>query len=80
MDKANRLKLQLNSTYGKGNQFPGNTFQMDLLTVVARLIDLREAKSNSDLVINRLVTYDLPRMEGYLTEPVKKWSGLFDEE
>lgn len=78
-----RHKLAVNSAYGKlsMSSFPGEAWELDLLTIVARLIDLKNSKSgNQEWIIYQLTTSDLPRLENYLSQRVKDWSGLYSNE
>lgn len=60
--------------------FPGTQAELDILTTVARIRQLRDNKMNQDYAIYLLITNDLPRLETYLSQKVKDWSGLFGTE
>lgn len=49
--------------------------QLDLLTVVARLEQIRDEGPGvlADHLLDRVLTCDLPRLRGYLTEETLRW-------
>lgn len=56
--------------------FPGDVLQLDLLSVVARLRQLRDIPYVDDnhWLFRRLIECDLPRLEGHLHPATRAWA------
>lgn len=68
-------------TVAIADPFPGDDLQLDLLSVIARIRQLREEGwfESSHFIWHRIETCDLPRLEGHLTPEVAKWAERVDE-
>lgn len=53
---------------------PPEGLQLDLLTAVARMRQIRDEPDSSELILYRLLTCDLRRLESYLTPETLAWS------
>jgi hypothetical protein len=63
-------------THGALDPFPGAARDLDILTAVERLerIEREGAATCAGLILDRLLSCDLPRLRALLPEPVLEWA------